>query len=207
MSKPDVLKMGLAQSFPGIDPRVWVTLAMVEAVTVTSDGVKADIVTIPEQRKETVMVAMAGADSGGGLYIPVRPGQVVIVEFPRGNSDEGGRISGSNWDPGDPPPSVVLDNPDDIALVGRAGITIRLVTSDDGPIVLESGGDTLLGTEDATLGVARLTDTVEVTIPPGTVIVLNPLFPGPGQPEFIPNIFPITLTGTITGASGKVRSS
>ncbi|NJK44984.1 MAG: hypothetical protein HC933_12470, partial [Pleurocapsa sp. SU_196_0] len=47
---------------------------------------------------------------------------------------------------------------------------------------------------------ARKTDSVRVTIPSGTVLVPNPV----GGPP-IPNPVPITLDGTITSGSSKVK--
>jgi hypothetical protein len=193
--KPDVLKMGLAQSFPGIDPRIFVALAIVEEVSVTRAGVKADVRVLPFNEPETVMVGAPGANNGSGLYIPVTPGQIVIVAFPRGSSDEGGRIIGSSWDTGDPPPAAALDHPGDVALVAAAATAIRLVTTATGVIVIASGGATLLGAETATLGVARLGDTVQVTIPIGTFDIGG-----------VPNPVPVIVTGTITSASAKVKT-
>jgi hypothetical protein len=217
----DVLKMGLAQSFPGIDPRIHISLAIVTAVKVSAEGVKADVKMVPSQCEETVMVGPCGANGGSGLYIPITIGQVVIVAFPQGNADCGGQIIGSTWDTGDPPPSAAIDNPDDVALVAPRVRTIRVITTDNGNIILDSGGNvilrsvgdivlesgvhTLLGTAQATLGVARLADTVAVTIPPGTILVEN--ITPPFTPPYIPNPLPIRLTGTITSASDKVRSS
>lgn len=203
----DVIKSGLALSFPGIDPRVHIALAIVTAVKVSAEGVKADVRMVPSQCEETVMVGPCGANGGSGLYIPITIGQVVIVAFPHGNADCGGQIIGSTWDTGDPPPSTAIENPDDVALVAPGGRTVRIVTTTSGEIVLESDGSTRLGSEGATLGVARRTDSVEVTIPGLLPIVPNPAFPAPGEPQFFLSLLPITLTGTITSASDKVRSS
>jgi hypothetical protein len=50
--------------------------------------------------------------------------------------------------------------------------------------------------------VARQTDSVEVTIPPGAVLVSIP-----ATPFFAPNPAPITLSGTITAGSSGVKST
>lgn len=200
-------QVGEAVSFPGIDPRVWFARAIVQAVTVSAAGAKADVIVLPFGAKETVSIGSSFATDRAGFFFPVKIGECVFVSFPRGESNEGGVIIGSCWDRGDPLPQTAIDNPNDVALVAPADRTIRLVTTDGGKVVLESGGDTLLGNETATLGVARLTDSVQVTIPPLIPIVPNPAFPGPGQPEFFLSLLPITITGTITGASAKVKAT
>jgi hypothetical protein len=63
-----------------------------------------------------------------------------------------------------------------------------------------SGGFSSLEIGSSGLDCARKTDEVRVTIPPGTVMVPNPA----GGPP-IPNPVPITLNGTITGGSSKVK--
>lgn len=203
----DQKQMGAAFGFPGIDPRVWCAWGIVQFIKIDAAGPKADVAILPTGEIETV--AIGGQHGRGhGLYIPIQVDQLVMIEFREGDADAGGVIVGSRWDTGDPPPDVVLDNPLDTALVGRIHRTMRLLAQGNGNLVAGADvGQVLLGDEAASLGAARVTDTVEVTIPPGTVVILNPLFPGPGQPEFIPNPLPITLSGSIVSGSAKVRVS
>lgn len=204
----DSQRMGLAVSFPGIDPRVWSSWAIVEAIRIDGKGVAVDVVVVDTGKSATVGLA-APTGRRYGLYMPIEIGDAVVVLW---NGASGtGQIVGSMWDTGTPAPAAVVDNPQDAALVGPPGRRLRLLSLDDGTTpgsaVLATGtGPVLLGSEQATAGVARLGDSVEVTIPAATVAVPNPLFPGSG-PEFIPNPLPIVLSGTIVSASAKVRSS
>jgi hypothetical protein len=206
----DVVKMGTAFERPGMDTRRWFMVGVIKAIRVDASGKYADVdVFTPEPRPETVLIG-AGGGQGGGLHLPYSVGDLVVVAFPDGNSDAGGVIVCGFWDPGQPPPDVVVENPTDGAWVARPGRTLRLVATEDGLLILRvEDGQVRLGDELASRGVARISDSVQVTIPPNTVIVQNPLFPGvpPGsQPEFIPNPLPITLEGLITSASTAVRS-
>jgi len=204
----DSQRMGLAVSFPGIDPRVWSSWAVVEAIRIDGKGIAVDVLVLDTGKPATVGLA-APTGRRYGLYVPIEIGDAVVVLW---NGASGtGQIVGSMWDTGTPAPAAVVDNPQDAALVGPPGRRLRLLSLDDGTApgsaVLATGtGPVLLGSEQATAGVARLGDSVEVTIPAATVAVPNPLFPGSG-PEFIPNPLPIVLSGTIVSASAKVRSS
>lgn len=197
----DANRMGAALGFPGIDPRNWIVLAVVEAIRVDANGAKADVVLLHDERTETVAIGGA-VGSGHGLYVPVQVGQLVIVVLPLGSTDAGGVIVGAAWDRGQAPPATVLDNPDDTALVGADGRAVR-VLAQGGAAVL-AGDNVDLGDEGATLGVARLGDTVTVTMPIGSILIPNP---PTFVPPMIPNPAPYPVSGTITGASSKVRAT
>lgn len=198
----DALRMSSAFARPGMDTRVNFAVCAIKAIKIDATGKFADVVMFPDGNVETVLIGVGGGQ-GGGLHIPYSVDDVVVVAFPNGNADEGGVIVGGVWDPGQPPPEVVVDNPDDPAWVARAGRTLRLLASDDGGLVLEvEDGLVKLGAESATRGAARLQDTVEITFPPNTIHIPNP---PTFTPPSIPNPVPITFSGVITSASGTVK--
>lgn len=78
----------------------------------------------------------------------------------------------------------------------KSGSRLRFLENGDVDVVPKR--DLLLGDERAALAVARATDPVQVTIPPGVVLVATP-----GGPA--PNPAPIPLTGTIQNGSANVK--
>lgn len=197
--------MGSALSFPGIDPRTWFTLAVVKAVKVTEQGTYADIVTIAGV-EECVTVTPVYAGKGFGLYTPLDVGAFVVVAFPEGDPNTGGRIVGVCWDAGSTPPTEVTDHPADVVLVTKEGASCRIVAQGAGDVVLEAkgSGKVKLGGDDAELGVARLGDNITIAGPALQAnldlrYVLLP--PSPGTPA------PLTsVTGVISSASEEVKS-
>lgn len=147
----DVARASEALSRPGIDPRTWTTLAVVEAISVTAKGVYCDVTTIMGVQ-ETAALAPDYAGDGFGFYCPIELGDMVLIAIPEGEFATGARIVARVWDEGDPPPEVVTKHPEDVALVIKPGKTVRIVVS--------GGGNVLLGGADAELGVARETDPV-----------------------------------------------
>lgn len=107
-------------------------------------------------------------------------------------------LSGGVFMPGlNPNDSALADADSDNLVVGLDG--------NNAQIHITPSGSVLLGA-DATLGVARDTDPVEAIIPIGTVIIS--VSGGSGNPAVgVLNPTPITLDGTITGASGTVKAS
>ena len=85
--------------------------------------------------------------------------------------------------------------PTDALVVGTEDDTARITLASDGSATVEAGTIKLGGA--ATEGVARLGDTVDVTVPTGAFTDSN----GDTSPTA-----PVTLSGTITSASSKVSS-
>lgn len=78
----------------------------------------------------------------------------------------------------------------------KSGSVIRML--DDGDVEIVPVGELRVGEATAAAPVGRVGDSVQVSIPPGTVLVSTPLGPAP-------NPVPIPLTGTITSGAPKVK--
>lgn len=175
--KVDAQRLAQLVSTPGIDPRVWVSLCIVDSVTVedaTPDGeggIFADVhimstATLDSDgnvvaQKETVRVAGDYAGKGIGLFFPPAEGDEVVVIWPDGNPDHGGILVSRLWSASDPPPKPAIDNPTDAILMVGKDVNLRIVTQGQGNVVLQvDKGKVLLGNEQNTIPVARKGDGV-----------------------------------------------
>lgn len=233
----DMGRLSNAVSRPGIDPRVWVSYAVLTSAPYleTVDGeqdIVVDIQLMPTGEEETARVGAIYAGNGFGLYAPLYEGDEVLICAPSGDPDEGLVVMQRLWSPAAVPPQTVYDNPEDVTLVVKEGQNLRLkmlgagtayITAEDGKVVL--------GEETATRGVARLDDTtVNGTLtltatavppvppaPPGVILTLSYLPPGAVLPltstvtlavaTLVSALGSIDLTGKIDSASEKVVSS
>lgn len=218
-TKIDSARLAQLVSSPGIDPRVWASNCIVESVHIDADhGVFADVhimstATVDDDgnvvaQKETVRVAAAYAGNGFGLYMRPSVDDEVIVIWPDGAPDNGGILIGRVWSASDQPPSKAGDDPEDVLLMVESGKNIRIVVQGGGKIVLE--GEVQLGSEDAALKNARVSDPLAV----GTVTAQAGPFPvvftyiptmnvqgtdTPGIPSAGPSI---SLAGIISNSGG-----
>lgn len=155
----DIARWSLALERPGIDPRTWTTLAVVTAVNVSAHGVNCAITTIAGV-DETAALSPEYAGPGFGLYAPIAVGDGVVVAFPEGVMNTGGRIVGRVWDEGDPPPAEVTAHSQDFILVVQENRSLRLVAHGTGDVRIgvDSAGKVRLGDVDATDPVALKSD-------------------------------------------------
>lgn len=145
---PDMQRMGEALGRPGIDPRLWVSLAVVEKVVIDPDhGVLVDVLLLPSQLHETARVATLYAGSGFGLYLPLEVDDEVVVVAPSGEPDQGLVVMPRLWSQADPPPPDAATHSSDLLLVAKTGATVRVVTGGGGSIILDprGSGEVLLG--------------------------------------------------------------
>lgn len=220
LSSIDTSRLADAVSRPGIDPRIWVSYAVLisEPVIVTDEkdqDIIADIMLLPSGTIETARVGAAYAGDGFGLYAPLHIDDEVLVVAPSGDPDQGLVITQRLWSPAALPPAEAQANPEDWTLVVEPDKNLRLNVKGSGNVYLIADtGKVILGDADATRGVARLDDTVmpdtNAPVPPSLInmatwmatvtATLNALSPGalPGVPPIV---------GTINSASGKVVSS
>ncbi len=199
----DTNLLGRALARPGMDTRAWVAYAIVKKIVIDdAEGVFVDVLVMPDKQYATARLGVEYAGNGWGLYAPLEVDDEVLVEVPNGDFNNGLVITRRLFSRADPPPSEVGENPTDFLLFVKPGKTLRMIVSGGGDAVIEARGDGVvrLGSESATLGVARMSDDVVVTIPIGTVLI-DVL----GTPT--PNPVPITLNGVITSASDKVKST
>ena len=136
-TSPDMERMSAALRSPGIDPRIWVSYAIVTDIFFDAkDGVFADITLMPSQDEDTARVGALYAGNGWGLYFPIEVDDEVVVMAPSGDPNEGLVILPRRWSAADKPPGAIGRNPTDAVLVMKPGASLRIVTSDGGKVVL-----------------------------------------------------------------------
>jgi hypothetical protein len=198
---------------PGIDPRSWCSLAVVQSVVIDeAAGVFCDVLLMPSKRRETARLGAAYAGSGFGFYAPVRVDDEVLVSAPGGDPAQGLVITQRLWSPADVPPAGLEATPEDVVLVVEADKSLRLTVQGGGDVVVTAAdGKVKLGGEAATRGVARLDDTTT-----GGSLTLTSLAntPTPGLntatltytgPDGVPQVVgSFVLPGLVTSGSADV---
>lgn len=210
-NKVDAARLAQLVSMPGIDPRVWCSLCVVDKVVVDTDhGVFADVhilstATTDENgdivaQSETVRVSPAFAGSGVGLFFPPLEGDEVVVLWPDGNPDNGGVLVSRLWSAADPPPQKAKDKPADALLMLGKDVNLRIIMQGQGNAVIQvDQGKVLLGAEDGTAKVVRVGDDLTASpamagwanvvetavngLAPGTFIPANNFAGLPGVPN------------------------
>ena len=188
----DMGRLSQAVSRPGIDPRTWVSLAIVNSVVVDPvEGVFCGITLMPSEIEETARLGAAYAGNGFGFYAPPRVDDEVMVCAPSGDPSQGLVITGRLWSPSDVPPAEASSHPQDVLLKVEEGQTLRMLVS--------GGGKVIMGDEASAKGVARLDDTTangtfSIT-GAGLVATFNYTPPG--------SVVPVVI-GSITLASGSI---
>lgn len=136
--------MSAAASRPGIDPRSWISYAVVEELGYDPvHGVFADVRLQPTGEPETVYIGSpyAGNDGGAegfGSWYPLEVGDTVLVAQPGGDSSWGPVIFQRLWTNGDPPPSPAdldwapraaqLEPPTDVVIRAKPGVAYKVRT-------------------------------------------------------------------------------
>ena len=122
---------------PGMDPRSWCSLAIVQSIVVDeAEGVFCDVLLMPSKRRETARLGAAYAGSGWGLYAPPMVDDEVLVSAPSGDPALGLVITSRLWSPADVPPADAATHPEDVLLTVRPDKSLRLVVSGGGKVIL-----------------------------------------------------------------------
>jgi Type VI secretion system/phage-baseplate injector OB domain len=152
----DFNMLSKAMTRPGIDPRSWCSLAIVQSVVIDeAAGVFCDVLLMPSKRRETARLGAAYAGSGFGFYAPVRVDDEVLVSAPGGDPAQGLVITQRLWSPADVPPAGLEATPEDVVLVVEADKSLRLTVQGGGDVVVTAAdGKVKLGGEAATKPVA-----------------------------------------------------
>ena len=138
-SQIDFASLGRAMARPGMDPRAWCSLAIVQSVVVDeAEGVFCDVLLMPSKRRETARLGAAYAGSGWGLYAPPMVDDEVLVSAPSGDPALGLVITSRLWSPADVPPTDAATHPEDVLLTVRPDKSLRLVVSGGGKVILGS---------------------------------------------------------------------
>lgn len=136
-SQIDFAAMGRVLARPGMDPRSWCSLAIVQSVVVDeAEGVFCDVLLMPSKRRETARLGAAYAGSGWGLYAPPMVDDEVLVSAPSGDPAQGLVITSRLWSPADVPPADAATHPEDVLLTVRPDKSLRLVVSGGGKVIL-----------------------------------------------------------------------
>lgn len=134
---------------PGIDPRLWVSLAVVQKFHVdATDGPFVDVLLLPSRLGDTARVGAEYAGSGFGLYLPLAVDDEVLVGAPSGSPDEGLVVLRRLWSAADPPPATAADKPADLLLQVKEDAHLRIVGTGATNVVLQvADGRLKLGAE------------------------------------------------------------
>ena len=139
----DMARFSNAVSRPGIDPRIWVSYAVLtsEPYIETVDGrqdVVVDLTLMPSLQEETARVGSIYAGNGFGFYAPMHKDDEVLVVAPSGDPDAGLVVIQRMWSPADPPPPEINASPEDVTLVVEEGKNLHLMTMGGGTIYLDA---------------------------------------------------------------------
>jgi hypothetical protein len=170
---------------PGADTRVWVTYARVEDVGFDADsGFFADVVTIPDGIRECVLIGTPDADADGGLYCPVRPGDVVLIGIPNGEYDMGACLLARVWGKGRKPPTeagsgdtptndvvwkvrgdrsmkFIVDG-SEFRVTGKGGGRVMIETTGSGGVTVQSEESIIVNAPEVLLGAAPAAEVATV---------------------------------------------
>ena len=138
----DVGRLAEAVSMPGIDPRTWLSFAIVTAVGHDAEGFFADVTMVPGMVKIPCRVGQSYAGPSFGSSSPVDINDEVVVVIPDGNPANGGVVIACLYSKSDPPPQDALNNPSDLVTVVKPGQNLRIGVS--------SGGKCFFGQTNAT---------------------------------------------------------
>jgi len=151
MAAPDASALARMMARPGMDPRVWLTLAIVTRVVFDEEhGIFCDIQFQPGGEPETALLGAAYAGSGFGLYCPVQVDDIVLVAVPMGDPGNGPVIISRMWSAADRPSADFGSGEtpsDDVVLRVRPGKKLRILTSESGDgveITTEGNGDIVI---------------------------------------------------------------
>ena len=155
----DTERLSNAVSRPGIDPRIWVSYAVLTDDPVVDmdpgdQDVIANVMLMPSGTIETARVGSIYAGNGFGLYTPLYKGDEVLVVAPSGDPDQGLVITQRLWSPSDPPPDGL--NIEDLTLVIQPDKNLRIKTLGGGNVYLTvDTGKIYLGSLDGTEPAAK----------------------------------------------------
>jgi hypothetical protein len=153
---------------PGIDPRVWLTLAIVEEVICDqNEGIFATVTYIPEGTTETARIGTCYTHDQAGVYWPIDEGDTVLVAIPMGDAGYGPVIISRLYSADNRPHSETSNNPsatvdaasNDASIRLQPGSSLKIRTEETGQINIKSEGSGKItieqaGTGDITLKVA-----------------------------------------------------
>jgi len=147
----DASRVSSIASRPGIDPRVWLSLAVVLDVGFDAkEGTFVDVRLLDTGEEETCYLGSPYAGGGFGDHCPLEIDDTVLVAIPGGDPNTGPIIIGRFNNAGDPPHvdfnsqnRVIRAKPgNDVRIVASAGARVQIIAEAGATIQL--GDDTVL---------------------------------------------------------------
>jgi len=133
----DVGRLGAAICRPGMDTRIWVSLAVAKADSmVMDDGVFVDVTLVPSGEEITARVGADYEGPGFGFYSKIKKDDDLVVAIPSGDSSIGSVVIKRLWSAADAPPDKADTYKDDVVLVIEKDKNIRITVSGGGTVCL-----------------------------------------------------------------------
>jgi hypothetical protein len=158
-TKLDVGRLSAAVSRPGIDPRLWLTLATVKDVAYDAEfGMYADVQFLPEGDFQTCYIGSEYAGDDFGMFFPPKVDDIVLVAVPEGQPGNGCVLIKRLWHATAKPPAEMGDSttPEEtdassdpvlvveanrtLKIIARGGANVRLEVADAGKVQIAATG-------------------------------------------------------------------
>lgn len=143
---PDMHRIGVAVSHPGIDPRIWCSYAWAasDSALDAAHGDFVDIVLRPSGQELTARVpqSYAGKDFGTNEG-RIKKDDELLVLLPMGDPAEGVIVVARLWGATDTPPKLAQDNPKDYVRVQEKDTNMRYKLEGKALVELEIGDFTV----------------------------------------------------------------
>ena len=148
-TSPDMVAMSAAMRRPGMDTRVWLSLATVLDIGFdATEGIFVDVALEPSGDRETCRMGTPYAGNLFGAYFPLEVDDEVLVAVPSGNTGDGPFIVCRTWNRADPPPAEAGVNgepaPDPFIKV-KAGQSFTIFVDNGGLVNLGGTGGQPVG--------------------------------------------------------------
>lgn len=149
----DTQRFGQALARPGMDPRVWISLAYAndESVVDPPEGVFVDVTLAPSGQVVTARVSAPYAGAHFGRYAKIHKDDELLVGLPNGDPAEGTIVLARLWSKADQPPDDASQNGDEVVDAIEPDKPYRLRTSGSGKIEVDAeakvtvkSGDTII---------------------------------------------------------------
>lgn len=202
----DTRRLGAAVAFPGIDPRHWISLAIVTAMEIDPvEGPFVSCTLLPTQQQVTARVGSGYAGGGFGDWCPIRVDDEVLIEAPDGEAMGGYIVTARLWSPADPPPALMASNPGDRLIQAMPGTTMRVVADQlnlgTGDAAQASVRGTLYRTNQKTLDTTLETQlTALATAATAMAAAMTTLSPLIGTATFVPSSNAPLAAAAVTAA-------
>lgn len=131
--------LGEVASFPGIDPRPWISLAIVTETNIDDDGAFCDITLMPDGSTSTARVSAPYAGQEFGQFVMPQKDDEVVVMCPDGQPDAGWIIIGRLYSASDKPPDHAKKNPNDYTIHVKDKDNVYVKTGKGGNVTVEIG--------------------------------------------------------------------